>query len=77
MDTIKKLQYPINVRGVRSFLRHAGFYRRFIKNFSKISKSLYKLLEKDSLFDFTNECKLSFDRLKEALILALIVVAPN
>ena len=77
MDTIGKLQHPINMKGVRSFLRHAGFYRRFIKDFSKISKPLCKLLEKDSPFDFTNECKLSFDRLNEALILNLIVVAPD
>ena len=62
---------------MRSFLGHAGFYRRFIKDFSKISKPLCKLLEKDSPFDFTNEYKLSFDRLKEALISALIVVAPD
>ena len=65
------------MKGVRSFLRHVGFYRRFIKDFSKISKPLCKLLEKDSPFDFINECKLSFDRLKEALISAPIVVAPD
>ena len=65
------------MKGVRSFLGHAGFNRLFIKNFSKMSKPLCKLLEKDSSFDFTNECKLSFDRLKEALISAPIVVAPD
>ena len=77
VETIEKLQYPTNVKGVRSFLGHAGFYRQFIKDFSKISKPLCKLLEKYSPFDFTNECKLSFDRLKEALISAPIVVAPD
>ena len=77
VETIEKLQYPTNVKGVRSFLGHAGFYRRFIKDFSKISKPLCKLLEKESPFDFTNECKLAFDRLKEALISAPIVVTPN
>ena len=76
VETIEKLQYPINVKGVRSFLRHVGFYRQFIKDFSKISKPLCKLLEKYSPFDFTNECKLSSDGLKEALISAPIVVAP-
>ena len=65
------------MKGVRSFLRHAGFYRRFIKDFSKISKPFCKLLEKDSPFDFIKEYKLSFDRLKEALISAPIVVAPD
>ena len=65
------------MKGVRSFLGHAGFYRRFIKDFSKISKPLCKLLEKDSIFDFTDECKLAFDRLKQALVSAPIVMAPD
>ena len=64
VETIEKLQYPTNVKGIRSFLGHAGFYRRFIQDFSKISKPLCKLLEKDSPFHFTNECKSAFDRLK-------------
>ena len=77
VEAIEKLQYPTNVKGVRSFLGHAGFYRRFIKDFSKISKPLCKLLEKDSIFDFTDECKLAFDRLKQALVSAPIVMAPD
>ena len=52
VETIEKLQYPINVKGVINFLRYTGFYRRFIKDFLKISKPLYKLLEKDSPFFF-------------------------
>ena len=71
VETIKKLQYPTNVKGIRSFLGHAGFYRWFIQDFSKISKLLCKLLEKDALFNFTNDCKLAFDRLKEVLILEI------
>ena len=77
VDIIEKLQYPINVKGVRSFLGHAGFYRRFIKDFSKISKPLCKLLEKDTPFDFTDACKIAFDRLKMALISSPVVVAPD
>ena len=52
IKAIEKLSYPINIRGIRSFLGHAGFYRRFIKDFSKISKPLCKLLEKDTPFEF-------------------------
>ena len=49
---IKTLMSPITVKGIRSFLGHAGFYRRFIRDFSKISKPLCRLLEKDENFDF-------------------------
>ena len=55
--TIEKLPLPKNVKGIRSFLGHAGFYRRFIKDFSKLSKPLCNLLEKNSTFDFDVVCK--------------------
>jgi hypothetical protein len=44
IEAIEKLPYPRDIRGIRSFLGHAGFYRRFIKDFSKISKPLTNLL---------------------------------
>ena len=50
IDVIEKLPPPTNVKGVRSFLGHARFYRRFIKDFSKISKPLCDLLAKDAIF---------------------------
>ena len=50
IDIISKLPPPTNVKTIRQFLGHAGFYRRFIKDFSKIAKPLYKLLEKDAQF---------------------------
>ena len=50
IEPISKLPSPKNVKTVRQFLSHAGFYRRFIKDFSKIGKPLYKLLEKDAKF---------------------------
>ena len=49
---IKTLLPPTIVKGIRSFLGHAGFYRRFIKDFSKISRPLCRLLEKDANFNF-------------------------
>ena len=49
-DVIEKLPPSVNVKGVRSFLGHAGFYRRFIKDFSKIAKPLSNLLNKDVVF---------------------------
>ena len=44
---IVKLPSPTNIKGVRQFLGNAGFYRRFIKDFSKLSKPLCELLAKD------------------------------
>ncbi|KAK2382251.1 hypothetical protein QL285_069799 [Trifolium repens] len=77
IEVISKLPPPVNVKGVRSFLGHAGFYRRFIKDFSKISKPLCNLLLKDSTFTFTEECLISFNTLKEKLVTAPIIVAPD
>ena len=56
VSNIEKLPPPTNVKGIRSFLGHAGFYRRFIKDFSKIVKPLCNLLEKDATFIFYESC---------------------
>ncbi|KAI3771178.1 hypothetical protein L6452_02337 [Arctium lappa] len=74
---IENLPYPNSVKGVRSFLGHAGFYRRFMKDFSKISKPLCSLLVKDVKFEFTDACIAAFDRLKTELISAPILTAPD
>ena len=50
IELISKLPSSTNVKTVRQFLGHVGFYRRVIKDFSKIAKPLYKLLEKDAKF---------------------------
>ncbi|GJU59302.1 reverse transcriptase domain-containing protein [Tanacetum coccineum] len=70
-DVIASLPYPTNVKGIRSFLGHAGFYRRFIKDFSKIARPMTQLLMKDAKFDFSDECIKSFDILRDKLITAL------
>jgi len=54
LDVIDKLPPPINVKGIRSFLGHVGFYRRFIKDFSKIAKPLSNLLNKETVFVFND-----------------------
>src|ERR1051325_8756333 len=77
IDVIKMLPPPTNVKGIRSFLGHAGFYRRFIKDFSKIAKPLSNLLNKEKSFLFDNDCLLAFEKLKENLINAPIITAPN
>ena len=77
VEVIEKLPPPTNVKGIRSFLGHACFYRRFIKDFSKIAKPLTNLLAKDALFIFDNDCLEAFCRLKEALISAPILQPPD
>nr|GEY36404.1 reverse transcriptase domain-containing protein [Tanacetum cinerariifolium] len=67
----------MTVKGIHSFLRHAGFYRRFIKDFSKISRPMTHLLEKNSPFIFSNECIQAFRTLKDKLTEAPILIAPN
>ncbi|XP_075103762.1 uncharacterized protein LOC142178329 [Nicotiana tabacum] len=57
VDVIEKLPPPTSVKAVRSFLGHVGFYRRFIKDFSKIVNPLCKLLKKDQPFVFSNDCR--------------------
>ncbi|GJX18740.1 reverse transcriptase domain-containing protein [Tanacetum coccineum] len=70
INVISKLPPPTNIKGVRSFLGHAGFYRRFIKDFSKIARPITKLLEKDTPFEFDDECQKAFELLKEKLTCA-------
>ena len=65
IEVIEKLPPPINVKGVRSFLGHAGFYRRFIKDFSKIAKPLCNLLVKENDFVFDDQCLESFSIIKK------------
>ncbi|GJT30104.1 reverse transcriptase domain-containing protein [Tanacetum coccineum] len=77
VEVIAKLPYPISVKGVRSFLGHAGFYRRFIQDFSKIARPMTHLLEKETPFVFSDECKQAFNDLRKKLIESPILVVPN
>jgi hypothetical protein len=77
IEAIEKLPYPRDIRGIRSFLGHVGLYRRFIKDFSKISTPLTNLLQKDIPFYFNDDCVESFNILKNALISAPIIQPPN
>jgi RNase H-like domain found in reverse transcriptase/Reverse transcriptase (RNA-dependent DNA polymerase) len=77
IEVISKLPPPTDVKGVRSFLGHAGFYRRFIKDFSKITRPMTQLLLKDVKFEFSSECLEAFELLKEKLTTAPILVGPD
>ena len=77
ISIIKTLAPPTIVKGIRSFLGHAGFYRRFIKDFLKIARPLCRLLEKDTKFNFDDSCKAAFEEIKIILVQAPIIAAPD
>ena len=77
IEVIEQLSPPMNIKGIQSFLGHAGFYRRFIKDFSFIARPLTLLLAKDALFEFDDACLTSFNLLKKALISAPIIQPPD
>nr|GEV82631.1 reverse transcriptase domain-containing protein [Tanacetum cinerariifolium] len=74
VDVIAKLPHPTTVKSVRSFLGHAGFYRRFIQDFSKIARPMTHLLEKETPFVFSKDCIDAFETLKKKLTEAPILV---
>jgi hypothetical protein len=77
VEAIEKMPCPRDVKGIRSMLGQVGFYRRFIKDFSKIPKPLTNLLQKDVPFVFYADCKEAFETLKKALTTAPIVQPPD
>ncbi|XP_075080317.1 uncharacterized protein LOC142165838 [Nicotiana tabacum] len=74
---ISKIPPSTSVKGIRSFLGHADFYRRFIKHFSKIANPMCKLLEKDEKFVFEEKCLKAFEELKQKLTTTPIIVTPD
>jgi hypothetical protein len=68
---------PTTASDIWSFLRLAGYYRRFIKDFFKIAKPMTKLLEKNKAFEWTVECQASFEELRQHLTSAPLLVLPD
>ena len=77
VSIIRDLMPPTTVKGIRSFLGHAGFYRRFIRDFSKIARPLCRLLEKDTKFHFDEACQKAFGEIKFRLDEAPIMAKPD
>jgi hypothetical protein len=73
VEMVEQLPPPTDVKFLRIFLGHAGFNRRFIKDFSKITKPLTRLFQKDVAFDFNEKCLVAFRTLKSALVSAPII----
>ena len=68
---------PKNVGEIRSFLGLAGYYRRFIENFSKIAKPMTELLKKEKKYEWTEACEVSFQELKKRLVSARVLCLPD
>ena len=77
VSIIKNLMPPTTFKGIRSFLGHTCFYRRFIRDFSKIAKPLCRLLEKDTKFKFDESCQRSFEEIISKLVETPIMAKPN
>ncbi|MBE2321387.1 hypothetical protein DVA67_036070, partial [Solirubrobacter sp. CPCC 204708] len=76
VELLSNLPTPKCVKDIRSFLGHAGFYRRFIKDFSAISRSLCNLLAKDVVFEWSEACEEAFKKLKSMLVSPPIMRPP-
>ncbi|GJV62804.1 putative reverse transcriptase domain-containing protein [Tanacetum coccineum] len=77
IEAVKNWKAPRTLTEVRSFLGLAGYYRRFIENFSKIAKSLTILTQKCKTFDWGEEQELAFQTLKDKLCNAPVLALPN
>ena len=77
VSAVTEWEPPKNVGEIRSFLGLAGYYRRFIENFSKIAKPMTELLKKDKKFEWTEACETSFQDLKGRLVTAPVLCLPD
>ena len=77
VESVTNWKQPKTVSEIRSFLGLAGYYRRFIENFSKIAKPMTRLLQKDVKYKWSEECEQSFQELKNRLISAPILILPD
>jgi len=74
---VKEWEQPRNATDIRSFLGLAGYYRRFIENFSKIAKPMTNLLKKTNEFELTPKCEQSFQTLKQKLTTTPVLALPD
>ena len=77
ISAITNWSAPTNPTEVRSFLGLAGYYRRFVENFSTIAKPLTQTLKKNMKFNWTDECQATFEELKRKLTTAPVLTLPT
>ena len=68
---------PKSVHQVRQFLGLAGYYRRFIPDFSRVAKPITELLKNDTKFKWSMECDAAFQILKKSLTTAPVLAQPK
>jgi hypothetical protein len=74
VESVTKWQSPTSVKEIRSFLGLAGYYRRFIENFSKIAKPMTEMLKKETKYIWTEDREASFQELKKHLVAAPVLI---
>jgi hypothetical protein len=77
VTAVTKWECPKIVGDIHSFLGLAGYYRRFIENFSKIAKPMTELLKKENKFVWSDSCEASFQELKKRLVTAQVLSLPD
>ena len=77
IDAVQQWPRPTTPTEIRSFLGLAGYYRRFVAGFSVIAAPLTRLTQKNVQFKWTEECELSFQKLKTALTSAPVLTLPT
>nr|CAH66139.1 H0616A11.3 [Oryza sativa] len=77
VESVLSWKQPKTVSEVRSFLGLAGYYRRFIENFSKIARPMTRLLQKEVKYKWTEDCEQSFQELKKRLVTAPVLILPD
>lgn len=77
LSAVAKFPEPKSKKHIKQFLGLAGYYRKFIKDFSKIASPLLKLLRADQEFIFTESCRLAFNTLRAELCSDRVLMFPN
>lgn len=77
IEAVTNWERPSNVNEIRSFLGFAGYYRRFVESFSKLSRPLTALTKKNAHFIWSDECEECFQELKQRLVSAPVLTLPK
>ena len=77
IEAVTKWERPNMVFDIRSSLGLAGYYRRFVKDFSKLANPMTKLTRKGACFELSEECEQAFKELKERLTTAPVLIIPE